>query len=374
MTERISCMDRAYSVTSNRRTRPVARTAVHPGAAGQSRWNPVQAGLAFLLLLAVLLLASTSLQAQNGTAGAFTRMGFGARGQGMGNALSTVNTGTIATYYNPALSAFQEGHVFRGSYSFLALDRKFNQVSYTQTIRIYDEEARVYADEPGVQSISGISVGWINAGDADIQGYDSDGFKTDMLSVFENQFYANFGTRFSDRLAVGFSAKFYYSGVYEDITSSGFGLDIGALYMVSSSLRIALVAQELLTKYQWDTSDLYGAERGNSTEDPFARIFRLGIGYTLPSESGLASAEIEQIDGDVYMARLGVEVPVAENIALRGGVERLDLSDMGIDPRPTIGFSVSQPVAQMQPIIHYAFILEPVAPSPTHVLSFALHF
>ncbi|MBN1447354.1 MAG: hypothetical protein JXA28_05435 [Bacteroidetes bacterium] len=314
------------------------------------------------------------LHAQNGTAGAFTRMGFGARGQGMGNALSTVTSGTLSTYYNPALSAFQEGRAFHGSYSFLALDRKLNQISYTTTIRIYNDEANIYADEPGVQSISGISVAWINAGDADIQGYDSDGFKTDMLSVFENQFSVNFGTRFSDRLAVGFNAKFYYSGLYEGVSSSGFGIDVGALYTISSSLRLALVAQELLTKYQWDTSDLYGAERGNSTEDPFARIFRLGLGYTLPAAAGLASAEVEQIDGDVYLARLGVEVPIAENITLRGGVERLDLSDAGIDPRPTLGFSVSQPVAQMQPVIHYAFILEPVAPSPTHVLSFALHF
>jgi hypothetical protein len=327
-----------------------------------------------LFALLILSVFSLTAVAQNGTAGAFTRMGFGARGQGMGNALSTVNSGTLSTYYNPALSAFQEGHVLHGSYGFLALDRAFNQVSYTQTLRIYNKEAKIYAEEPGVQSISGVSVSWINAGDASIQGYDSDGFKTEMLSVFENQFAVNFGTRFSDRLAIGFNAKFYYSGLYEGVTSSGFGIDIGALYIVSPSLRIALVAQELLTKYQWDTSDLYGAERGNTTEDPFARVFRLGVGYTLPDDYGLTSVEVEQVDGDVYLVRLGVEVPVVENVALRGGIERIDLSDVGIDPRPSFGFSISQPVAQMQPVIHYAFILEPVAPSPTHVLSFALHF
>jgi hypothetical protein len=264
--------------------------------------------------------------------------------------------------------------VLHGSYGFLALDRKFNQISYTQTIRILNKEANIYAEEPGVQSISGISIGWINAGDADIQGYDSDGFKTEQLSVFENQFYVNFGTRFSDKLAVGFNAKFYYSGVYEGVTSSGFGLDVGALNTVSPSLRIALVAQELLTKYKWDTSDLYGAERGNSTEDPFARIFRAGIGYTLPDEYGMVSVEMEMLDGDQYLGRMGYEVPVAEFISVRAGIDRIDVSDAGIDPRPSFGFSINQPIAQMQPVIHYAFILEPVAPSPTHVLSFALHF
>lgn len=326
-----------------------------------------------IIYVCALLLCALPLQAQNGTAGAFTRMGFGARGQGMGNAMTTVNNGTISTYYNPALSAFQDGHVLQGSYGFLALDRKFNQISYTQMIRIYNKEAKIYAEEPGVQSISGVSVSWINAGDANIQGRDSDGFRTDLLSVFENQFAVNFGTRFSDRFAVGFNAKFYYSGLYDGVTSSGFGVDVGLLYTLSPSLRIGLVAQELLTKYKWDTSELYGAQNGNSTEDPFARIYRLGVGYTLPDNYGIAAVDIEAIE-DIFLARVGLEVPIVQNIWLRAGVERIDFSDAGIDPRPSFGFSISQPIAQMQPVIHYAFILEPVAPTPTHVLSFALQF
>ena len=327
----------------------------------------------FIIFSLLSIALAIPAQAQNGTAGSFSRLGFGARGQGMGNAMTTVNSGTVSTYYNPALSAFQEGHVLHGSSSFLALDRVLNQVSYTQMLRIYNKDANIYSDEPGVQTISGISVTWINAGDAEIQGYDSDGFKTEMLSVFENQFAVNFGTRFSDRLAVGFNAKFYYSGLYDGVTSSGFGLDVGLLYTVSPVLRIGLVAQELLTKYKWDTSDLYGPQYGNATEDAFARVYRAAVGYTLPDDYGIAAAEVEMID-DVLLGRLGVEVPVAKNIWLRGGVERLDFSDAGIDPRPSFGFSVAQPVAQLQPVIHYAFILEPVAPSPTHVLSFALQF
>ena len=325
-------------------------------------------------ILLFLALAGNAAFAQEGAAGAFTRLGFGARGMGMGNALSTVTTGTVSTYYNPALSAFQEGHLFLGSYSFLALDRKLNQVSYTQALRIRNPEAKIYAEEPGVQTISGFSVGWINAGDADIQGYDGDGYKTEQLSVFENQFYVNFGTRFSDRFAIGFNAKFYYAGLYKKVTSSGFGIDIGALYMLTDRLRIALVAQELLTKYKWDTSQLYGAQRGNSTTDPFARIFRIGVGYDLPSDFGMVAGDVEFVSGGAILGRVGAEVPVAANISLRAGVERLDFSDKGIDPRPSIGFSVSQPVAQLMPTIHYAFIIEPVAPTSTHVLTFGLSF
>jgi len=51
--------------------------------------------------------------------GAFSRMGFGSRGMGMGNALSAVNEGNLVAYYNPALASFQQGNSFQTSYSIL---------------------------------------------------------------------------------------------------------------------------------------------------------------------------------------------------------------------------------------------------------------
>jgi hypothetical protein len=299
-------------------------------------------------------------------------MGFGARGQGMGNAMTAVTTGSISTYYNPALAPFVKGYALQGSYSFLALDRKFNQISYSQNLILHRKGATKFKDQPDVQSIAGLSIGWINSGDADIQGYNSDGVKTKTLSVFENQFFMSFGNRFSDRLSLGLNFKFYYSGLYEDVTSSGFGADLGALYAVTDELTLGLVIQELLTKYKWDTSVLYGSDYGNSTENPFARIVRLGAAWQLPSRYGVAAADVELIDGKTALARIGVEVQPMDQISFRAGLERIDLSDKNIDPRPMFGFTVTQPVAQFVPSITYAFILEPVAPSNTHVLTFNL--
>ena len=88
------------------------------------------------LLAAVILLGSSASAQLGGTAGAFTRLGFGARGQGMGNAMTAVNHGIISALYNPALTPFQTGHVLYGNYSLLSLDRKLNQISYTQSISI----------------------------------------------------------------------------------------------------------------------------------------------------------------------------------------------------------------------------------------------
>ena len=52
--------------------------------------------------------------------GAFSRIGFGARGIGMGNAMSAVTSGNLVSYYNPALTVFQQGNSFQTSYSFLS--------------------------------------------------------------------------------------------------------------------------------------------------------------------------------------------------------------------------------------------------------------
>ncbi len=325
-----------------------------------------------LTVMLLFLVLATGHAQLGGTAGGFSRMGFGARGQGMGNALTAVTTGIISPYYNPALAPFQTGHVLQGSYSFLALDRRFNQVAYTQQLTLKRRGATKFKDRPDVQSIAGLSVAWINAGDANIQGYDNDGFKTRTLSVFENQFSMAFGNRFSERLSVGLNFKFYYSGLYDGVTSSGFGADLGALYSVTDELNLGLVVQELLTKYKWDTADLYGSQYGNTTENPFAGIVRLGAAYALPNALGVAAADVELYDGKTVLARVGLEIQPLEQITFRAGVERIDLSNDGIDARPMAGFTVTQPIAQFVPSISYAFILEPIAPTNTHVLTFAL--
>ena len=76
---------------------------------GMEKFSSSSSMTRLALALASVLLATTLLPAQNaGRAGAFARIGFGARGIGMGNAVTAVTSGDISTYYNPALSAFSE--------------------------------------------------------------------------------------------------------------------------------------------------------------------------------------------------------------------------------------------------------------------------
>ena len=84
------------------------------------------------LIITIIILASTTIFAQPqftemaARVGAFSRMGFGARGIGMGNAMSAVITGELVSYYNPAVTVFQENNSVLTGYSFLSVDRNLN--------------------------------------------------------------------------------------------------------------------------------------------------------------------------------------------------------------------------------------------------------
>ncbi len=131
-----------------------------------------------VLVLAFSVQAQSQFSEINSMPGAFSRMGFGARGMGMGNAISAVKDGNLVSYYNPALAPFQEGNSFQTSYSFLSLDRTLNFINFT---RKFEMGRQVDADgNAKPKSTAGISVGLINAGVSKIDARDSEGNKTEV--------------------------------------------------------------------------------------------------------------------------------------------------------------------------------------------------
>jgi hypothetical protein len=104
-------------------------------------------------LLIIILFLSAPLDAQrimnnlSSAPGAFSRIGFGARGIGMGNALSTVKSGNISSIYNPALSVFQDDNAFSAQYTFLGLDRSLNFVSFTRRFDFYSKNDTIPKQE-----------------------------------------------------------------------------------------------------------------------------------------------------------------------------------------------------------------------------------
>ena len=321
----------------------------------------------------VILLGSLSLFAQAQTSkissmpGAFSRLGFGARGIGMGNAMSAVNEGNLVSYYNPAVIPYQDGNSFQTAYTFLSLDRSLNFLSFTRRFEFGEKE------DGTPRSVAGLSAGIINSGVSNIDQRDNQGFKTGDLSTSENQFFIGLSNRFSEKFSVGLAIKFYYYSLYEDISSTGIGFDIGALYSILDNLKIAFVISDINSKYKWDTTDLYGQE-GTNTEDKFPVLRKFGLSYKLESIGLLLSGEFENSNAETNILRLGAEYNIFDMLFLRGGIDRLNLSNSDFPVRPSLGFSYFYNLNDFYLGFDYAFVIEPYSSSDIHMVGLNFRF
>ena len=154
-----------------------------------------------IVVISCLVNYGSSFAQLGGVAGSFARMGFGARGMAMGNALTAVTSGEVATYYNPALSPFAGERTAAATFSLLSLDRNLNFLSYTQNVK----------------PTAGISLGLINQSVGKIDSRDADGNHIEDISTTENQFYISFANLLTF-FAVGVNVKLYYAKLYKGMS------------------------------------------------------------------------------------------------------------------------------------------------------------
>ncbi len=329
----------------------------------------------FIILIAIF---TTALYAQpkyteiSSMPGAFSRMGFGARGMGMGNAMSAVTEGNLVSYYNPALSAFQKNNSFQTSYSFLSLDRSLNFLNFTRRFDFYSKSDSA---EPNRQprSSAGLSVGIINSGVSNIDGRDNDGNKTGTLSTSENQFFLGLANRFSRKFALGISLKFYYYKLYDKISSTGFGIDLGALYLINENWKVSFMLSDLNSKYKWDTTPIY-QENGTNTTDNFPLLKKIGVSYTNTQYGLIVDAEFESSNAGTNIVRAGAEYNIYENLFLRAGIDQFNLSNVDYSSNPSFGFSYSKKFGNIVMGIDYAFVIEPNSPQDRHIVGLNANF
>lgn len=326
-------------------------------------------------LILVLFASFSLLNAQpeftgiNGMPGAFSRMGFGARGIGMGNAMSAVTSGQLVSYYNPALGSFQKGNSFQTSYSILSLDRSLNFLNFTRQFAI----GKSKTDETKPRSYVGLSVGIINAGVSNIDARDSQGIKFADLSTSENQFFVALSNRFSEKLSLGVAFKFFYYKLYEQVTSSGLGFDIGAVYSFNENLNLSLVISDLNSSYEWDTGSVYGSA-GNSTKTKFPLLKKFGVSYRFSEPNIIAALEIENSNQGTNIIRGGAEYNIFENLFIRGGFDKFNLSNFDDPVRPSFGFSYFYPIDGVKIGVDYAFVMEPYSSGDQHIIGVNVNF
>jgi len=293
--------------------------------------------------------------------GAFSRMGFGARGMGMANAMSAITDGNISSYYNPALSAFQEGNSFQTSYSVLSLDRSLNFLNFTKKFQFGSR------DNLEFQRTAGISIGIINSGVSNIEERNSSGEKTGDISTSENQFFFGLSNRFSKKFAVGVNFKFYYYSLYEEISSTSLGFDVGALYMIDENFTVSAMISDINSKYKWDTTDLWGSG-GRNSQERFSLLKKVGLSYWSKESKIKAAIELESSNAETNFLRVGVEYNIFQELFIRGGVDKMNISNTEFPARPSAGFSYVFQRGSIKFSVDYAFIVDPYAPQDQHIV------
>jgi hypothetical protein len=301
----------------------------------------------------ILLLALVSVSIAQTDPGSFARIGLNAKGMSLGNSISALSSGDVYTYYNPALSSFQNGGNISASVALLSLDRQLNVITYTT----------------GLRRGAGLSVGIINGTVSNIDGRDVDGIHTSNLSTSENQIFFSFSNRFFNGFSIGLSLKLYYYSLYSGISSTAIGFDVGALYKATDFLSIAIVATDLGEQYHWDSSSLYGTD-GSNFVTPFPHVFKIGAAYRLPILNSAITAEYDvSTSPSLNGLRAGIEVHPIDVIAIRGGFSAGNQQNVGTEITPTFGFGARVAFLGIAPEISYAYVAEPFSPYGIQTIS-----
>ncbi len=306
------------------------------------------------IVFALIVLGTALSDAQlAGSPGAFARMGFGARGMGLGNAMTAVRTGENSGFYNPAAVAQLKNQHVSIAYSSLSLDRSLNSIFFSMPI----------------DTNAGIAFGILNSGVSDIDGRDNDGFKTETYSVSENQFFLSFALRIR-KMTIGLTTKMYYFSLFEKLSSTAVGFDAGIMLPLSQNLTLAAAVKDLNAHYRWETSDLYG-QFGNSTINKFPTRQTIGLSYQLNEFGALLSAEYEHSNRRTDIIRMGGEFTPIEMLTLRAGIDGWDLSASD-QAHPSFGFTLRTDYTDWKPSLNYAYILEPYGLFTIHVISLSI--
>ncbi len=326
--------------------------------------KPLIALIATSLLWHVLNLSGIA-GSNAGLAGAFLRLGLGARALAMGDVGVAIPGSGFGIYYNPATLPYLENRTLLSSYSYLSLDRHLNFAGFATPLH-----PPVGQTEQALSA--GLGVGWISAGPGELEGRDSDGNPIGTFKNSENAFSVSFAVRLTDFVALGISPTVLYNS-FPDLTqgealsSTRLGFDAGLLVNPLQNLYLGVQARHINSQYRWDTSTLWG-EEGTTVVDKFPRIYRAGAAYLF--DFGLLLAgEFETSDQEDNQMHIGGEYALKNlhpyDFCLRAGYDDKDYA---------FGFGFGFPVWKIQGQLDYAYQLQDIPPYDSQAISFSVNF
>jgi outer membrane protein OmpA-like peptidoglycan-associated protein len=269
-------------------------------------------------------------EAQNNHNAAFLRAGVDARHLAMGGAGAALAEGVAAGYWNPAGLSVLRGFSVTGM--------------ATQGLN-FDRRHTYAAGAWGSERVA-LGLSWINAGTDEIVQTDPAGNALGDFGFTENAILASVAAR-AGKARVGFTTKVVTQNLGTtppeggDDAAVGYGVDLGAQFMITQFARAGIVIQDLFGRV--GTRDA-----GNANRIP-ANV-RAGLALE-PMDGLVVTSDVEKTrdDGDVKFHAGGeLEVPLAATVtgAVRMGVR---------DGRLSGGFGVGLGSFQLD----YAYVIEP---------------
>lgn len=258
--------------------------------------------LIIFLIIPVMLLADSN----GGYAGAFLRMGLGARSLALGNAGVADQTGGYSFYYNPALTASTQKKTISLSNSSMSLDRSTNFIGFSMK----------------APPDAGFALGWIRSSVDELYNINSIGEFGKNIDQSINAVYFNFARPFGEKLSVGLSFKYIWESIdagEDAYFSSGWGWDFGAIYQILPQLRAGLVVRDVASQLKANTDKIF--EHGGTTKDLFPVTYLAGLRYDTPLPWLQVQYDFESSDKSNVAHHLGAEAVYAKTVALRMGYE-----------------------------------------------------
>jgi hypothetical protein len=319
-------------------------------------------------IIVVISLFALTLTASAGTnggmAGAFARIGAGARAKGLGGAYTGVGVGPAAIYFNPGALPFGSGPEFSANVSKMALDRSLHYLAFATPVHP--------KAGPGKRAVNaGVGVAWLHAGVSNIDARDFDGNPMEMIDQSSNLFIFGFGVQFHERVGAGIAVKKNYEtfgrigNENRSINGGGFGGDAGIFVRPIDRLTVGAQVKDIGVKTTWNTTDYWS--QGTSKTDKWPAQYRVGAAYTQYGLLGALDVE-SSAEGETRL-HAGVEGTrqFTEKQSIAG---RLGYDAGAVDFGLGIGFAFWK----VQAMLDFVYTLENIAPDDATTLGWSVKF
>ncbi len=324
-------------------------------------------GLGVILMSGLAAFFPTAAQAggNGGFAGAFLRMGLGARAQALGDAQVASPEGGYGSFYNPAGLSLLKHATASLSYSSLALDRRFYYLGVALPLR----------------GFAGLSAGWIYSGVGNLRSYNSIGQDTGGIDHGLHAVYFSFGLSLigvaqqsaqlkglpADLLSVGISVKFLRETLNDradfNYKGTGVGVDLGVLAHPVPFLWLGYQLKDVGSQLKSNTNTIF--ERGTSLDNQFPISQRVGAKLATPWRGLAALYDFEWSDAGARDHHLGAEWQ-GPGVDLRLGYD---------DNRLTAGLGFDfRALHKLNLVLDYAFVDDAFGEGATHVFSWQFLF